>query len=637
MGQCCLRDPGDRGSEQLVVQPPSKDYAKLKLNALWNDAGAAVAVPVKNAVETVGVESRPLILPLQNAFSSHQHYKFRDCYDIEHLLGNGSFCQVWQTLSTDSGAGPPGTALVNKSRRVAAKCYLLANRPAAEGLPGPSKESTQERDPRKLKVAFQREKVLLGRVQHPHIVKMYESFEDSEHLWIILELAAGGELYSRLAKQFTASGSRRGFEEDVASMYFKQMLSAMAYLHGQRIVHRDVKCENFILMGAEGTPDGDFLKLCDFGAATLLSELRPRAMERIGTLSYTAPEVYAYRGARVCADCWSLGAVVYVMLLAASPFRHSDENSNIVVARIRKGEFIMSRPCWSQLSEAVRGLISGLLQVEEGNRLTTSAALRHEWLRPGAVVKDAEGPVTLLLDSTSSHGLSLGQSPLGFLPPASSARWGRRLVELILQFAKMDPFQRLLLALCARTGDSNILAQRRSKESVPWYHLFFALDADEDGLLALPELMSGLRLFLGPDAHLCPKESILQLLDLDGNGYVQWGDWEALSLLCDTDLPERWGPLQHTFRLLDAVTGDGYITEPDLLQIVGSHQRSPKEVSAQGVQVLQILSRWAPPTMSKPSLNLDSVRRAVTSVQLPSALNEVHLVLDNLLETPSSD
>eukprot|EP00913_Durusdinium_trenchii_P012845 g12061.t1 len=217
-----------------------------------------------------------------------------------------------------------------------------------------------------MRESFEKERAILARsghpsYQHPHIVKMYECFEERQSLWVVLELCKGGELYEYVAALAQNRRTEGGaLEEPQAKHYFRQMIHAVSFLHKVRIVQRDIKTENFLLMGDVGTPEGSIIKLCDFGTAVQLSPQMPRAMGRIGTLSYTAPEIYARLGADLCADLWSLGVVLYVLLVGASPFRITGNESRAETSkRILAG--IHSEMIWPQLAVHCQPLLHLLL------------------------------------------------------------------------------------------------------------------------------------------------------------------------------------------------------------------------------------------------------------------------------------
>merc|ERR1712070_206937 len=174
---------------------------------------------------------------------------------------------------------------------------------------------------------------------------------------------------------------RHGFEEPLGRHYFTQMLYAVGYLHGLMIVHRDLKTENFLLLGRKGAEHENVLKLCDFGTAQKLTPEMPRTKGRVGTLSYMPPEVHAGRGATMSADTWSLGVVLYFILVGANPFRNMEtKTKDSTINKISKGDFDQDRYSWLYLSAAAKDLVCQQIVVKEEHRPTCAKSLGHAWL-----------------------------------------------------------------------------------------------------------------------------------------------------------------------------------------------------------------------------------------------------------------
>jgi len=532
-----------------------------------------------------------LVLARHRVFSPHLQTKFQDCYRIVRLLGEGSYGNVYEasTVAPGSSAAAPGPAA---PRRVAAKCFSLQQAESGIGTERNTRELASRR------ASFERERSILCRLEHPHLVRMYECFEDKGNLWIVLELCRGGELYECIAEK-VRSGQSGGLGEEVGRVFFRQMLYAISYLHACHVVHRDVKTENFLLLGEPGTPNGDVIKLCDFGTAVVLSPQQPRAMERIGTLSYTAPEVYERRGATVLADAWSLGACLYVLLVGASPFRISgDEPRGETVRRIQAGDYDRTREAWLNSSREAQDLVSRLLVVDESARLSSAEALRHPWVEVGNM--------SVLL-SVSRQAQPMRASPRGRRPSSSpldpqvvlDVEGGKALLRLLWRFARLDALQQLVLIVCAQMTSEEELMQCR--EPVPWYDLFFALDSNEDGRIDFAEFVQGLVLVLDTPANTVPAQhldALARALDLDCSGAVDWVEWVAIWLLSRGELSTEQEPLQTAFRLLDRPSGDGTLGAADLLAVVsvgagiGLPTRYGREVAH------QILGKWVTPSGS---------------------------------------
>lgn len=160
----------------------------------------------------------------------------------------------------------------------------------------------------------QREIINHRSLRHPNIVRFKEVILTPTHLAIVMEYAAGGELFERICK----AGR---FIEDEARFFFQQLISGVSYCHAMQICHRDLKLENTLL---DGSP-APRLKICDFGYSKS-SVLHSQPKSTVGTPAYIAPEVLMrqeYDGK--IADVWSCGVTLYVMLVGAYPFEDPDE------------------------------------------------------------------------------------------------------------------------------------------------------------------------------------------------------------------------------------------------------------------------------------------------------------------------
>uniref|UniRef100_A0A452Z6Z1 non-specific serine/threonine protein kinase n=1 Tax=Aegilops tauschii subsp. strangulata TaxID=200361 RepID=A0A452Z6Z1_AEGTS len=116
-------------------------------------------------------------------------------------------------------------------------------------------------------------------LRHPNIIQFIEVILTPTHLAIVMEYAAGGELFDRIV-------DRGRFSEDEARYFFQQLICGVSYCHHMQICHRDLKLENVLL---DGSP-APRLKICDFGYSKS-SVLHSRPKSAVGTPAYIAPEV----------------------------------------------------------------------------------------------------------------------------------------------------------------------------------------------------------------------------------------------------------------------------------------------------------------------------------------------------------
>ncbi|KAJ3280821.1 serine/threonine protein kinase psk1, partial [Rhizoclosmatium sp. JEL0117] len=196
------------------------------------------------------------------------------------------------------------------------------------------------------------ERSILSQLAHPFIVKLHYAFQTPEKLYLILQYAPGGELFSHLATQ-------RMFDEDTASFYIGELLLALEHLHGLGIIYRDLKPEN-VLLDAKG-----HVLLTDFGLSKVALETRTVC----GTIEFTAPEVLDNQieyGAGV--DHWSLGVMLYDMLTGRPPF--SGNNRKKVMEAILKSKVTFP----PYLTSYAKDLLTKLLRKQPAQRLGCNGA-----------------------------------------------------------------------------------------------------------------------------------------------------------------------------------------------------------------------------------------------------------------------
>eukprot|EP01083_Nonionella_stella_P192683 712120_1 len=162
---------------------------------------------------------------------------------------------------------------------------------------------------------------IMKKINHANIVKVHEYFEEDTCVNVILDFYSGGDMLGYILNNGAYSSVK-------GRLLFKQLIEGVEYLHSLRIAHRDLKPENILL-----TDDtGDTLKICDFGISR--EQNMSGCSTIIGTPLYQAPEVIQVHHRRnvmnsnrydgCVADYWSLGVILYVMLVAAPPFTPCD-------------------------------------------------------------------------------------------------------------------------------------------------------------------------------------------------------------------------------------------------------------------------------------------------------------------------
>lgn len=187
--------------------------------------------------------------------------------------------------------------------------------------------------------------------RYPFIVNLYYAFQDHEKLYLILEYAQGGELFTHLAME-------RMFSEDVAAFYLAELVLALEHLHlNIGVIYRDLKPEN-CLLDSEG-----HLLLTDFGLSKVAVNGDDRCNSSLGTIEYMAPEVIQGKPYGKACDWWSLGALGFDLLTGSPPFKGN--NNAKISEKIIKQKLVL--PYY--LGPDAKDLLTRLLRKEPHKRL----------------------------------------------------------------------------------------------------------------------------------------------------------------------------------------------------------------------------------------------------------------------------
>ncbi|KAF9434633.1 hypothetical protein BGZ76_007690 [Entomortierella beljakovae] len=207
-------------------------------------------------------------------------------------------------------------------------------------------------------------------IGHANILTLVDYFETLNNLYLVTELAEGGELFDRICRKGNY------YEHDAAHLVWT-ICSAVAYLHEQGIVHRDLKPENLLFKTA--AEDSELL-IADFGLSRIIDQEKFHLLTTTcGTPGYMAPEIFQKRGHGKPVDMWALGVITYFLLSGYTPFdrqNSGDELQAIIHAQYQFGPI----EYWQGVSESAKSFITGLLTAEPDLRMTAAQALEHPWL-----------------------------------------------------------------------------------------------------------------------------------------------------------------------------------------------------------------------------------------------------------------
>lgn len=256
-------------------------------------------------------------------------------YDIVRVLGNGAMGTVYEAYDP------------HLERRVAIKTI------AVQGL--------SEEGVRDYEIRFRTEARSCARLQHPHIVSVYDAGRDGDTAYLVMEYVEGLDLKHHLDR-----GER--FTLDQTLRIMRELLSALAYAHAQNVVHRDVKPGN-LLIEAHGR-----VKLSDFGVARIQDAgdaTRTRGL-MVGTLKYMSPEQVQGLSVDARADLFSAGIVLYQLLTARQPFVGDSEFA--IIAQIVGVDPPAPSSIHPALPVAIDAVVARALAKEREQRYPTAQA-----------------------------------------------------------------------------------------------------------------------------------------------------------------------------------------------------------------------------------------------------------------------
>ncbi|XP_018850318.1 CBL-interacting serine/threonine-protein kinase 6-like [Juglans regia] len=256
-------------------------------------------------------------------------------YELGRLLGHGTFAKVYHARNFQTGQ--------SMAMKVVGKEKVI-------------KAGMMEQVKREISV--------MKMVKHPNIVELHEVMANKSKIYFAMELVRGGELFSKISKG--------RLKEDLARVYFQQLISAIDFCHSRGVYHRDLKPENLLL-----DEDGN-LKVTDFGLSAFSEHSKQDGLlhTTCGTPAYVAPEVIGkkgYDGAK--ADIWSCGVILYVLLAGFLPFQ--DDNIVAMYRKIYRGDF--KCPPW--FSSEARRLVTKLLDPNPSTRITISKIMDSSWFK----------------------------------------------------------------------------------------------------------------------------------------------------------------------------------------------------------------------------------------------------------------
>jgi len=360
-------------------------------------------------------------------------------------------------------------------------------------------------------VEFKREIQLMRLIDHPNIIKLFETYEDARHIYLVMELCTGGELFDRIIE-------KGRFSEREAALVMRQILRAVFYLHEMNVAHRDLKPENF-LFSRKGPVEDNVLKLIDFGLAC---HLYPGEYSRqmVGTAQYVAPQVLLRRYDKRC-DLWSCGVILFTLLSGKAAFTGKTEQD--VLNKVRQGTVSLSGPIWDNVSTDAKHLLRVLMRRNPVQRYSAEQALGHGWLRDHA---------------TASVSTQLASC-----------------MNRLREFRMHSTLKKAALHAIAD--------QLSTDETRHLREAFNALNVSESGVLTLSDLKNALA--RSGHGDLTDLEQILRGVDVSNNGVIDYTEFLAATLDHRHDAHDK--ALWNAFNTFDPDC-QGRISQKELLKLL---------------------------------------------------------------------
>uniref|UniRef100_A0A3Q3WSZ3 Serine/threonine-protein kinase PLK4 n=1 Tax=Mola mola TaxID=94237 RepID=A0A3Q3WSZ3_MOLML len=266
-----------------------------------------------------------------------------DDFKVLTLLGKGSFACVYRAKSEKTGLEVAIKTIDKKAMHKAGMVQRVTN-----------------------------EVEIQCRLKHPSILELYNYFEDSNYVYLVLEMCHNGEM-SRYLKE-----RKMPFSEDEARHFMHQIVKGMLYLHTHGILHRDLTLSNLLLTTNMN------IKIADFGLATQLKLPNEKHFTMCGTPNYISPEVATHSAHGLESDVWSLGCMFYAFLMGRPPF--DTDTVKRTLSKVVLGEYEMP----GHVSLEAQDLIHQLLQKDPSQRPSLSAVLDHPFMTCSQHVRSKE-------------------------------------------------------------------------------------------------------------------------------------------------------------------------------------------------------------------------------------------------------
>ncbi|KAI4336435.1 hypothetical protein L6164_014964 [Bauhinia variegata] len=344
--------------------------------------------------------------------------------------------------------------------------------------------------------------------EHPHVVRIRGTYEESFTVHIVMELCEGGELFDRIVQ-------KGQYSERQATKLIRTIVEVVEACHSLGVMHRDLKPENFLFDSVE---EDATLKATDFGLSVFYKP-GDTFSDVVGSPYYVAPEVLRkHYGPE--SDVWSAGVILYILLSGVPPFWAETEMG--IFRQILQGKLDFQSEPWPSISDSAKDLIRKMLDQNPKKRLTAHEVLSHPWIVDDNVAPDK---------------------------PLDSAVLSR-----LKQFSAMNKLKKMAL---------RVIAERLSEEEIGGLkELFKMIDTDNSGTITFDELKDGLKR-VGSELMESEIRDLMDAADIDNSGTIDYGEFIAATV--HLNKLEREENLLSAFSYFDK-DSSGYITIDEIQQ-----------------------------------------------------------------------
>lgn len=312
----------------------------------------------------------------------------------------------------------------------------------------------------------------LSMMDHPNIIKFYETYNDEYYFHIVMSLCKGKDVFDKIIEEGSIT------EINVSTIIYK-VLSAITYCHEMGICHRDIKPENILF---ENENNEGEIKIIDFGLSKKYdSQINMQTV--LGTPYYVAPEVLKGNYNQKC-DVWSIGIFTYVMLSGQPPF--GGKNNNDIFNSITNSELTFPSKYFNAISEEGIDFIKKCLVKDPKQRMLAKEAISHKWF----------------------YNISAKIHCKSNLDP--------KILTNLKEFSYPEKFKKLVLKF--------LVNEMSNKEISKLREVFRAMDLDKTGFISNEELEKGFKT-IGMNLSKEELADLIKKIDNKNNGKIDYSEF----------------------------------------------------------------------------------------------------------------